>query len=235
MTPAIIAYAIIGGLVPSFIWLYLILREDAAHPEPRTMIAFAFILGMAVVPFAIPLEQWVKSAHDAALTFSTIGAWALIEELLKYAVAAAFILWRPVVDEDIDYVIYLITIALGFAAAENALFLLTPLKEGLASGLLTGNLRFIGSTLLHVIASSAIGFSLAFSHRWDAGWRIIATTSGVILAVALHAGFNALIIAEGASTTLYAVFLVWIGAIALFAMFEVLKYFQNRALAHLNP
>jgi len=225
VTLTTLGYAFLGGLLPAFIWLYFLLQEEANHMEPKTMIALAFIAGMIAVPLAIPLEQYAKGALINGLPVLT--AWALIEEVLKYGMAAAFIFWRPVVNEDPDYVIYMITVALGFAAAENMLFLLAPLSNGnFASSLFTGDVRFIGSTLLHVFASAAIGFALAFSDESHPAIRILAASAGLILAIALHTTFNALIIMEGTSTTFAAVFLVWIAAVIFFAAFEVLKFFQ---------
>ncbi len=237
MTLTTLGYAFLGGLLPSFIWLYFILQEDARHPEPRTMIALAFVAGMAAVPLAIPLERyaWVSLVGSAPINLAVLTSWAFIEEVLKYAMAAAFILWRPVVDEAPDYVIYMITVALGFAAAENMLYLVAPLSSGnMASSLFTGDLRFIGSTLLHVFASASIGFALAFSHESSSAVRVTAITGGLILAIALHTAFNALMIIPGASTTLAAIFLIWIAAVIFFATFEVLKYSQYRN-SSLNP
>jgi len=230
MTATTLGYAFLGGLLPSIIWLYFLLQEDARHPEPKKMIAYAFIAGMVAVPLAIPLEQYAKATLIG--TMPVLAAWALIEEVLKYVMAAVFILWRPVVDEAPDYVIYMLTVALGFAAAENMLFLLGPIiNGGIASSIFTGDIRFIGSTLLHVFASAAIGFALAFSDFSRPIVRMAAGAGGVILAVTLHTAFNALIITQGTSTTLAAVFLVWIAAVIFFAAFEVLKYFQSRNLA----
>lgn len=229
MTLTTLGYAFIGGLLPSFIWLYFLLHEEAKHPEPKIMIALAFIAGMIAVPFAIPLEHYSKLA--LVDNFPVLTAWALIEEMLKYLAAAIFILWRPAVDDAPDYVIYMITVALGFAAAENMLFLLTPLSGGqIALTFFTGDIRFLGSTLLHVLASAAIGFSFAFSDYAHPAVRVAAGALGLILAIALHTAFNALIITQGTSTTLSAVFLVWTTAMIFFAAFEVLKYFQYRKL-----
>jgi hypothetical protein len=109
------------------------------------------------------------------------------------------------------------------------LFLLTPISEGgIVAGLVTDNLRFVGSTLLHVVASSAIGFALAFSWQKAAGVRMLAAAGGLILAVALHAAFNALIISGEGSRAFFAFFLVWSGAVAFFAAFEILKYFDYK-------
>ena len=230
MTLTILGYAFIGGLLPSFIWLYFLLREDARHPEPRTLIALTFIAGMLAVPIALPLEQYAKIHLSGDITVFT--AWALVEELLKYAMVAGLILWRRAVDEAPDYVIYMITVALGFAAAENMLFLLSPLMDGNAiSSFFTGNVRFLGSSLLHVVASAAIGFSLAFSIKSHPTVRVIAAWVGLILAVALHTAFNTLIITRGTSSTLSAFFLVWVVAVIFFAAFEVLKYFQFHTLS----
>jgi RsiW-degrading membrane proteinase PrsW (M82 family) len=227
VTLSILSYAFLGGLLPSFIWLYFLLREDASHPEPRSLIALTFIAGMAAVPLALPLEQYAKIHLNGDISVFT--AWALIEEMLKYLMVATLILWRKAVDEAPDYVIYMITVALGFAAAENMLFLLTPLMDGnVASSFFTGNVRFLGSSLLHVVASAAIGFSLAFSVKSRPSVRITTAWLGLILAIALHTAFNMLIITPGTSSTLIAFFLVWVIAVIFFAAFEVLKYFQYR-------
>ncbi len=231
MTSTTLGYAFLGGLLPALIWLYFLLKEDASHPEPRTLIALTFVVGMAAVPLALPLEHYAKVYLDGSV--SVITAWALIEEVLKYAMVAAFIFWRRAVDEAPDYIIYMITVALGFAAAENMLFLITPLSGGdFATGFFTGNVRFLGSTLLHVVASATIGFALAFSTRYRPQGRIIAAALGLILAIVLHTAFNMLIINQGASTALAAFFLVWTVVVVFFAAFEVLKYFQYRNLSN---
>jgi RsiW-degrading membrane proteinase PrsW (M82 family) len=124
----------------------------------------------------------------------------------------------------------MITVALGFAAAENMLYLLGPVSQSFAASIFTGHVRFLGSTLLHVVASSAIGFALAFSHDSRPYARVSAAAFGLILAIALHTAFNMLIISKGASTTWTAFSLTWTVAVIFFAAFEVLKYFQYRNL-----
>jgi protease PrsW len=220
-----IGYAFLGGLLPSFIWLYFLLKEDARCPEPKHVVALAFVAGMSAVPLALPFEQFAKSALVGGTPMFV--AWALVEEVLKYAAAGVFILWRRQVDEAPDYVMYMVTVALGFAAAENMLFLVDPLSTGqFVAGAITGNLRFLGSTLLHVIASALIGLTFAFSAKLNPPSRTAAAALGLILAITLHTAFNTLIIREGTSSALSAFFLVWTGAVIVLAAFEVLKYFQ---------
>lgn len=228
----VVLAAAIGGIVPPLLWLYVLLREDDRCPEPRRLILLAFIAGMLAVPFAVPLEQLARTFLPEQ--FSTILAWATIEETLKYLLAAIVILWRPSVDESVDLVIYMLTVALGFAALENALFFAQSLTTygyfGAQGAIATDNLRFVGSTLLHIIASSALGFAMGFSFRKARGIRALYAASGLILAIALHTAFNFLIIHDSGSYTLLAFFIVWSGAVAFFAIFEILKYFRYRSL-----
>mgnify|MGYP000937165389 FL=1 len=237
-------YAAIGGVLPALAWLYFLLKEEDRCPQPRWAIFFAFILGMIAVPLVMPLQSmackaWALSPAAACLSGQTsllgarvIIAWAAIEETMKYLIAAIFILWRRnAVRNSIDLVATMLTVALGFAALENTLFLIEPFSQGyLLQAIGLGNLRFIGSTLLHVVASSVIGFALAFSWQASRPVRAAAASIGLILAISLHALFNFFIIQGDGSYVILALFTVWTGAVAFFAAFEVLKYFRYRNL-----
>lgn len=235
-----VGYAAIGGFMPALVWLYFLLKEDYRHPEPRSILSMAFLAGMVAVPIAVPIETLLREyAYSAAagcspylpLCFPIIASWAVVEEVLKYGLCAAFVLWRTDVDEPIDLVIYMLTAALGFAALENTLFLFAPLAaHNFLSALATDNLRFVGSTLLHVIASSVIGFALALAHMMPRWSRAFITACGLILAISLHTTFNFLIIPRGDTHSILTAFLfVWSGAIVFFGLFELLKYFEYRA------
>lgn len=234
-----IGYAFLGGVLPPLIWLYFLLREDARCPEPLPCLIIAFIAGMLAVPLALPLEALVRDYAFAmyaecnayvTLCLPVIIGWSVVEETLKYGLAALLVLWRKDVNESIDLVIYMLTAALGFAALENVLFLVVPFAQGeVLSGLATGNLRFIGSSLLHVMASSMIGFALAFSYTYEKPVRALFAIAGLILAIALHAVFNFFII-QGDAYTLYAFMIVWTSAVVFFALFETLRYYRYRNL-----
>lgn len=239
-----LGYAFLGGVLPSLAWLYFLLKEEERCPQPRWAIFLAFVCGMIAVPLVMPLQslacqEWALSAKLACdggqtslLGVKVLIAWSAIEEIAKYAVAAAFILWRrDAVRNTIDVVATMLTVALGFAALENMLFLIHPFSQGyLLEAIGLGNLRFIGSTLLHVVASSTIGFALAFSRNASRPARMAAASFGLILAIALHALFNFFIIHGDGSYVILALFTAWTGAVAVFAAFEILKYFRYRNL-----
>jgi RsiW-degrading membrane proteinase PrsW (M82 family) len=220
-----ITFAFLGGLLPALLWLWFWLKEDSKSPEPRSLILLAFVAGMIAVPLAIPLERY---AETVATGGAVLVLWSVIEEVLKYAAALIAVLWRRAVDEPIDPVIYMITVAIGFAALENTLFLLSPLLEGdVVTGILTGNLRFLGATLLHTLASAIIGIALALSFYKRTAVKWVYAAGGVILAVLLHAVFNSFIMKSNGESILSIFFAVWIGIIAIIFLFEKVKHIRK--------
>ena len=109
-----------GECSPALAWLWFWRREDSAHPEPRRLIALAFFAGMVTVVIVIPVQKFI--APYLASTAILYTAWSAIEEVMKYLAARFTVPNRREDDEPIDPVIYMVAVALGFAALENALF-----------------------------------------------------------------------------------------------------------------
>ncbi|MEK7578972.1 MAG: PrsW family glutamic-type intramembrane protease [Patescibacteria group bacterium] len=223
-----ILWAILGGILPTLVWLWFWLREDQRHPEPPHLILACFVLGMCAVPLAVPFERLISSVASAPL-WIFVG-WAFVEEILKYGAAYIGGMHTQAEDEPIDALIYIITAALGFAAAENTLFILEPFIAGeVFTGLITINVRFVGTTLLHILASGIIGAAVAFSFYQKEVLRIEHALLGIVGAVALHALFNFLILHTG-SKGMFAVFVfIWIAIIGLLIVFERIKHIRRTA------
>ena len=220
--PKILAIAFIGGIVPAVLWLWFWLREDRKNPEPRGLLTIVFIVGMATVLIVLPMQKMVQNFAFAE-TWELV-VWASIEEIMKFLVVLLIVLNTDQSDEPTDWPIYLITVALGFAAFENALFLLKPLAVGdTAVGLLTGQLRFLGSTLLHSIASGTIGISMGLSFYMSSLKKKLYVLIGIISAIALHSAFNFFIMENEGSNFLKVFAFLWIGAIMVLLIFEKLR------------
>lgn len=227
-----ILYALLGGIIPAILWLWFWRKEDRLHPEPRRLILLAFIMGMIAIPFVIPIEKYTATIFSGGLL---ILAWASIEEILKYVFAYFSVLRNKEMNEPIDEVIYMITVALGFAALENALFLIEPLSGGrFIESIVTGNFRFFGATLLHVLSSATIGVFMAFAFYKSRTKKLIYTGIGIILAILLHTLFNFSIINSNETNILLVFAFVWAGIIVLLLLLERIKSITNRCISYLK-
>ena len=233
MTAAVITantgYLLLAFLPPIF-WLLFYLREDR-HPEPKRLLLAAFLGGMAAAGLAVVMEVLVLGRKGAsALDGATLGGAvvtfliiALIEEYVKYLAVKLLIEKRRDFNEPVDAMIYMMTAALGFAALENALFLLPVFHQNVALGIDIAANRFLGANLLHALSSGIVGFFLA--RAWFHPHRRHFVALGIVAASLLHALFNTLILVrEGISQgTWYLILLLALMATMVFIDFERLK------------
>jgi len=238
-----ILYALLGGLAPVAIWLYFWLKEDRVHPEPPRRIALVFIAGALAVVLAYALERlWCQSSWFATACQNIsnplnnqIGGsekivfilWSATEEILKLLAAYLMVFNHPDFNEPVDAMIYLITAALGFAALENAFFLFDilfqqPTGVGLTF-LLTGNLRFLGANITHIVSSAVVGAMVGLSFCLSLGRRLVYALIGLITASLLHALFNLLIITSDGGQIFEVFSLLWLFAIFIILIFERVK------------
>ncbi|MDE2071126.1 MAG: PrsW family intramembrane metalloprotease [Patescibacteria group bacterium] len=224
MASPVILIALLGGLLPALLWLAFWMLEDRCEPEPKRYILLCFLLGMVCVPIALVVEQSAEALYPLG-SLPLLIIWAATEEILKFSAAFLGALRTRAFDEPLDAVVYLVTAALGFSALENAMFLWGPLSQSeVLRGVITGDLRFIGASLLHTLASASIGISMALAWRYRASVRRFAALLGVILAISLHTAFNFFILGSGGGDSTFWVFLaIWLGIVALLLMVERIK------------
>jgi RsiW-degrading membrane proteinase PrsW (M82 family) len=218
--------AFIFGLVPALIWLWFWLKEDV-HPEPVKMITLSFVGGMIAVALALPAQKLLYPyvIHNDTLAFSV---FATIEELFKLGIVYLIALRSTVDDEPIDKLIYLIISALGFVALENTLFLFDPIKSGdIIKTIIAGNMRFMGASLVHIIASGTIGIWLALSFYKQTKWKRMYLTVGILMAIILHTIFNLTIINIGENNILFLFGAVWVGIITILLLSEKIKHLKQ--------
>lgn len=214
--------AIALGILPGFAWLLFYLKEDL-HPEPKKLIAGTFIAGAAITMVALAFQcftfQNVFGFNSCEIRLevavNSLVAWpgipvflpglllvialALIEEVLKFAAVYFAVSKNPNFNEPVDPMIYMVVAALGFATVENlavatsSINSLGKIEFGTFIEMFRSiSFRFIGATLLHTLASGLVGYYWAISIREFEKKSIILW--GIVIATALHAIFNYLII-----------------------------------------
>jgi RsiW-degrading membrane proteinase PrsW (M82 family) len=214
-------------LVPALVWLWFWLKEDIHH-EPAKMLTLSFIGGMLAVLFVLPFQKLVYDymVNDELLSFTL---WASIEEITKFGFVYFIALRnKKITDEPVDDIIYLIVSALGFVTFENTLFLIPLVSNGnIADTIIHGNLRFLGASLLHIMASATIGFCMGLSFYKDRLSKRLYLLMGLLIAVVLHTSFNLFIINEVGGSIFFIFGIVWIGIIILLLLFEKIKHLRR--------
>ncbi len=225
---------IIFGLLPSLTWLFYYLTKDI-HPEPKKMILKIFLWGAFItIPVffvQIGLSKLLElTGFNPAV--SNILYWFLViafsEEFFKYLVIRVKIINSPHFDEPLDAMLYMVVAALGFAAIENILYLLSPagqitFNQIIDRALIVILIRFIGATFLHTLCSAVIGYSMAISFA-RAKRKYIPLTLGILIAIFLHGLYDfSLITLNGYMKLAVPIIIILILAVLVFSGFAKLK------------
>jgi RsiW-degrading membrane proteinase PrsW (M82 family) len=219
---------LIAAFAPALAWLFFFLREDAVHPEPRRLIAKVFIAGALV---SVPTFL-VQSGFDSLLRgeFTVLVVLlAFIEELFKFGAAWLVVRRDKAFDEPVDAMIYMVAASLGFATVENIFITGSayPLSASLGVLLVAGGAlttltyRFLGATLLHVLASSLLGY--AWARGWVKGKPLHFIALGLVGATVVHAVFNFLIYRFQYENLLFPTLFLVLAGFFVLADFEKVK------------
>ncbi|MBP6857802.1 MAG: PrsW family intramembrane metalloprotease [Candidatus Pacebacteria bacterium] len=223
-----IVFALFTGLLPSLIWLFFWLKRDRRSPEPFWLLLLCFLLGAGMVLIAGLLQKEVKDL--ITVNEIRVAVWAGIEEVLKFIIFYLVAYKSKYNDEAIDPAMYMIAIAIGFAALENVLYIMKPgINFSVTAGLLTGSLRFFGSTLLHAIASGFVGISIGLAPKKLVG---IFMVFGVAVATFFHTTFNLFIMKNTTAGFLQIYGYLWIAAIISLLVLEKLSRIPKEKELH---
>jgi len=181
----VIAFYIFLSFLFPFLWIFYFYKKDK-HPEPIFWLIIAFLLGISSAFISYYFQK--NTVHFLKDDWQRYLIFAFIEEFFKFFVIWFFIFPQKVFDEPIDAMIYMMFSASGFAFYEN-FFLVINTKE--INVLATLIYRFFGANLLHILASSLIGYGYAFFMKTR---RIFPFTVSFVSGTFLHFLYNYLII-----------------------------------------
>jgi len=219
ITTEIIVTALLTGIIPTFLWLLFWLREDRFQPEPRGLLALTSIAGALSVFIVLPIESLIK--HFGVEGTEKVFLFAAAEEIVKFGVVFLIDFNSSYLDEPIDYAIYLITGAMGFATMENVLFLLSPgLQTDISFIVETGTLRFLGASILHGILAATLGIIIGFVFYKNKATRAVFILIGLIITIILHTLFNYFIIEYTEINGFLTLGILWFITLIIITLFE---------------
>ncbi len=173
--------------------LWYIRHLDKYEPEPWTYIGAAFVAGVLVtVPVyfvEVVLDQVSPFTGFMSTVYTSFVVAALTEETGK-GIAAWAVSWRrSEFDEVMDGIVYFGVTHMGFAVAENLLYVFVG--GDIYSGLLTAMVRTTTAVPMHVIVGMIMGYHLGVARfartRREKALHVL---EGWLLPILLHGFYN---------------------------------------------
>lgn len=192
ITAVVLALVPVVVVVATFLWL------DRWEPEPGRTLLFAFLWGGGVATLgALFVNSFVDLSYGQAA--SAVVSAPLVEEGLK-GVFLVGLLWlhRRELDGVLDGVVYAGVVAAGFAFVENILYLGNAFDANHPDGYLVFVMRGVLSPFAHPLFTVFIGLAVGIAvRRSSAAARVLLPLLGYLLAVAVHAVWNASTLWDG--------------------------------------
>lgn len=189
--------ALLGALLVSTVLLVTVVAAvwwfDRYDREPLHLVVGVFLWGALAAPvFAV----FASSALAAGLGFDTtsmvIWVGPFIEEATKALGVILVVLVSKEFDNPTDGLVYGTAAGLGFAATENLVYTLAGVGESAIGGtILLVVVRTALAAGIHALSSATFGGFLGFAYlSRRRGERVVWLSVGLIGAVAVHAGWN---------------------------------------------
>jgi RsiW-degrading membrane proteinase PrsW (M82 family) len=218
------------ALAPGIFLAWYFYHRDSYEPEPKLKIVKIFFLGaMMVVPAALAemlLANITKIStqgvfHIFVLSFLIV---APIEELLKYFAVRKWIYNSLEFDEAMDGIVYTVSVSLGFATAENVMYVLSL---GIEAGIARAFLAVPGHALFGALMGSYIGRA-KFNPIKET--RLI--TTGILLAIFCHGLYDFLVLTRSALSSMV---ILLLGILILWTRIQLKKAKKESRLRITQP
>ena len=189
----IIATALLPALLLGW-WIY---RKDSMRPEPPQMLFKAFFYGMGsaflslvitTIMGAMGIMVYDLGSYVGAVSTALFAA-AVPEEIAKLTMLWIFLRKNPYYDEYFDGIVYAACVGLGFAGAENILYLLQS-EDWVGTGIVRG----LTAVPAHFAIACAMGYFYSKRHFGDRSNLTAACILGV--PIIIHWVYDALAFSE---------------------------------------
>ncbi|NPA68734.1 MAG: PrsW family intramembrane metalloprotease [Chlorobi bacterium] len=215
------------ALAPVIFLLIYVNKRDKYEKEPASLLTKVFFLGILIV---IPVyfietaltDYWTRryTAPDMQLHTAAYNAFAVAaftEESFKILVFFIFIWNNKNFNEKFDGIIYAVFISLGFAAAENLMYVF-------GYGFTTGIVRAFTAVPAHAIFAVGSGYFLALA-KFKPSLGFLYLPASFIFPVLMHGIYDFILTADG--TFLIYLFIPYVILILITALKIMKKHSDN--------
>ena len=166
-------FLICAAVAPVIAGLGYICAKDRYNREPLGMLVGAFFCGVistlpvCIVEFFLEFFLKVFVPNPSPLLYSFWTAFivaACTEECIKFLFLYGFVWRSPEFDERFDGIVYGVFVSLGFACAENLLYIFTSFSSGgVFAAFQTSIMRAIFSIPCHFFCGVILGYYLSLA------------------------------------------------------------------------
>ena len=189
--------ALVFALMPALLWLGYFYLQDRLEPEPMSYVLGIFLLGgMVAAPLSlfvtdtlVNVRGWESlaqfGARDLCVSVLIVG---VAQELSQYLVVRYSIYRSDEFDEPMDGIVYMTACGIGFATAENLVYLRSLTQAHLGVVAVNVVVRTLGQACFSAVLGFALG-SAKFGTKSTAG-RSLRLGVGLVLAAVLNGTFH---------------------------------------------
>jgi protease PrsW len=175
---------LLAAVAPAAFMLHFIYVRDKYEREPlRRVLGVYFLSFLTVIPAAV-LENLVVLPKATTLSAVAIEVWlvvALTEEVVKYLALRYWAMPRKEFNEVYDGILYAVAASLGFATAENLLYVF-----GDGGGWGTAAMRAVLSVPAHALWGVITGYFAGLAWFAPKRFKLILVWCGLLLAIFWH-------------------------------------------------
>lgn len=179
-----------AGMAPGLALLVFFYLRDRYETEPIASVAKAFIYGI-IVTFPVMFLQYVLNEEQligSGLIQAFFGT-AMPEEFMKWFVLYFLIYTHTHFDEPYDGIVYATSVSLGFATAENVLYLA-------AHGVEYAFMRALLPVSSHALFGAIMGYYLSRAKFGDPSLEKRMLMLAFLISFLLHGSFDYILFIE---------------------------------------
>ena len=218
------------AIIPVVVLIIFLLAVDRFDKEPIRLLGKVFLFGMlSSIPILI-IEMILVNFNIftgiLGIIFQAFIIAGLTEEFMKRMVVMKIAYRHPAFNEKMDGIIYCAFAALGFAAAENVMYLFSYFQDSPSVALY----RAIFSVPGHMLFAVTMGYYLALSKYAESpGLSRKFYSRSLIYPVLLHGTFNTIL---SLNMPIFLVFIPFIIFLWVYNMKKLNKFYKESKQLH---
>lgn len=223
-------YLLIAALLPALLLIYYIFRKDQLKPEPKWQLIKGFFFGVASACFVLMVFAGCESPRDESpipLGGAILQAFwyaAIPEELSKFLMLWLLVRRNRFFDENIDGVVYSVCVGMGFAGAENILYLISNYD----SWVFVGISRALISVPCHFFLAVVMGYYYSLAHFGDETRKRKNLCLAIAVPILMHGAIDSIL-----SFVSFVPALGLVLTICFFVFFRKIRLFASSRIAEL--